>query len=208
MFKRTRIRFTAAITAGILIFLCLILAAVYAQSYFDTERNNTEKLDKYVRNYTIESENPAQPGPQGGYHGGGKNDPKEKDAGFLASAFYSVAFAQDGTVLRVDNSRGEYLSDDELVALAEEKLASGSDRGKSGELMYRIETTPGYVLVAFLNISNSRSVMYSLLKVILLYAAAALVILPAAAYAVSGAILRPLEDNDKRQKQFISDAGH
>ena len=206
MFKRTRIRFTAAITAGILIFLCLILAAVYAQSYFDTERNNTEKLDKYVRNYSIESEDPAQPGHQGGYHGAGKNDPK--DAGVLASAFYSVAFAPDGTVLRVDNSRGEYLSDDELVALAEEKLASGSDRGKSGELMYRIETTPGYVLVAFLNISNSRSVMYSLLKVILLYAAAALVILPAAAYAVSGAILRPLEDNDKRQKQFISDAGH
>lgn len=209
MFKRSRIRITAAITGGILIFLCVILAAVYTQSFFDNERKNSEKLDRYVREYSLQSDAGTPGGPQGaGHQGEGKGEPREKDAGYLASAFYSVAFSSDGSVLRTDNSKSAIMSDDELVSLAQKILASEEEQGKSGSLMYRIVQKDGYTLVAFLNIANSRTVMSSLLRVILITAAAALIVLPAAAYTVSGAIIRPLEENDRMQRQFVSDAGH
>lgn len=208
MFKLTRKRITAVFTAGILIFVCIILAAVYIQSWADTERRNEDRLERYVRNYRLDGQSAQQGGspPEGA--GGGKENHGEKDPGFAASAFYSVAFAPDGTVLRIDNTDGAYMSDDELAELARETLASGGSEGKSSLLMWKVAEKDGFTLVAFLNISNSRTVLNSLQRVIVYTAAASLIVLPFAAYWAAGAIVRPLEENDRRQKQFISDAGH
>ena len=208
MFKLTRKRITAVFAAGLLIFVCIILAAVYVQSYYETENRNEDRLAKYVRTYRIEDTSAQQGGAPPEGSGGGKENHGEKDPGFAASTFYSVAFAGDGSVLRIDNGEGAYMSDDELVSLARETLSSGGTEGKNSVLMWKVAEKEGYTLVAFLNISNSRIVLNSLQRVIIYTAAASLIVLPFAAYWAAGAIVRPLEENDRRQKQFISDAGH
>ncbi|MCR4893893.1 MAG: HAMP domain-containing histidine kinase [Eubacteriales bacterium] len=208
MFKLTRKRITAVFTAGMLIFVCIILAAVYIQSWADTERRNGDDLERYVRNYRLDGQSDQQSSAPPEAAGVGKENHGEKDPGFAASAFYSVAFAPDGTVLRIDNTDGAYMSDDELAELARETLASGGTEGKSSLLMWKVAEKDGFTLVAFLNISNSRTVLNSLQRVIVYTAAASLIVLPFAAYWAAGAIVRPLEENDRRQKQFISDAGH
>ena len=208
MFKKTRKRITAVFSGGLLIFVCVILAAVYVQSYYETERRNEDRLDRYVRSYRVDGSSAQQGGtpPQGS--GGGREGRGEKDPGFAAATFYSVAFDGDGNVLRIDNRDGSYMSDDELVTMAVEAASSGASEGKSSLLMWRVEQKEGYTLVAFLDISNSRVVMNSLQKVVIYTAAGSLIVLPFAAYWAAGAIVRPLEENDRRQKQFISDAGH
>ncbi len=210
MFKQSKRKIIASIMGILVLFMSLILLSVYGVSVLQAERQNREMLEQYTERYVLNGR--AQEGGPEGFGPGsqhpddGRKFPDER--AFTASTFYSVAFSEEKEVLAIENRNKAFKSDDEVVLLADEILSSGKTEGKSDDLMFRVAEKDGYTLVAFINVAVTRGNMDILLKQILITGGVAIVVIFFIARFLARRIIRPLEENDKRQKQFVSDAGH
>ncbi len=127
---------------------------------------------------------------------------------FELSTFYSVAVSDDGEVLAVDCGNGDLFDEDELAAMALDILESGSGEGSGDSVIYLVKEKDGYDLVAFMDTSIAGNNLATLLKYTLISFAISVVIVFFLSLFLSKKIIEPLEENDRRQKQFVSDAGH
>ena len=152
------------------------------------------------------------PAPDGPGDPGSKPDqrdlPPEARPDYELSTFYSVAFAEDGTVLSVsDGAKGLY-GEDELIEISKELLSGGSASGRLGDLSYMVSSKSEYTLVAFIDATVTENSMRMLLRNVLIVGGAAIVVLFFISLFLSRRIVQPLEESDRQQKQFISDASH
>ena len=138
----------------------------------------------------------------------GKPPSEKPPAGYELSTFYSVAIGEDGTILKTDTGDKDVYEEAELISIAENVLAGGKDSGRTGNLTYIISRRPNYTLVAFMDNTVSESSLATLLHNVLIIGSGAILIMFFVSLFLSKRIIRPLEENDRRQKQFISDASH
>jgi len=219
------------VTGSLIVFMIATLSVIYLSSYHEIGVQNEEMLRRYAdscwrgekfgQDGKESAFDPGDPFPHdafsgfdpGGFPGGkdGRDDKKppfKNESAFLASTFYSVIFSGDGTVASVDSSKSELTSEEELVDAAKSVLERGEDSGKSGNLIYTVDRRGEYTLVAFIDISVTDNSMSTLLRQILIFGGASIVVLFIISIFLARMIVKPLEENDRRQKQFISDAGH
>ena len=137
----------------------------------------------------------------------GGRRPRDERA-FAASTFYSVTFSATGETLSVDNGINDAKTEDELVALAQEVLAKTGDSGRVENLLYRIDRQSENTLVAFLDVAVTESNMGILLRQICITGGIAVAVSFFIAIWLAHRIVKPLEESDRRQRQFVSDAGH
>lgn len=201
-----------------LLFVITLSVILFASSR-QMLRENLEKLERYSDRYLLESQkngmNPLGSGnPGSGNPGPGNHLPPEPrpdditPPDYRLSVFYSVAFSKDNKVLEVENGDNDLYGEDELVSLAAELLGRNRKSGRTGELVYLVSNRPGYTLVAFLDNTTANSSMKVLIGNYIVVGAVAMLVLFAISLFLAGRIVRPLEENDRRQKQFISDASH
>ena len=100
------------------------------------------------------------------------------------------------------------LDEDALAELAQQIIDSGKNSGIESNLIYRVADKGDYVLVAFLDNTVMLENAGTLINYTLIFGGIALVLLFFLAQLLAGRIIAPLEESYKRQKQFISDAGH
>ena len=213
----------------ILLFV-LTLSVIMLASYQEIRQKNADMLERYAELYSLEQ----QMGDQDAQKPDSRQDIPDnsepepvpdswdgKDPGvrpgkppiddrpdYQLSTFYSVALADDGTVLAADNGAKAVYSEEDLVELAEGLLEGNRKSGRSGNLFYIISDKGEYTLVAFLDNTVTESSMNTLLRNVLLVGGAAIAALFFISLFLSKRIIRPLEENDRQQKQFVSDAGH
>ena len=231
MFKETRRRIIIAIMVSLVLLFSVTLSVILFASYQEVRKNNSEKLERYMKLYlldkpeTNEIESKAFDGDnrvesktktEGGNDSLSDIPPWKKDSNlppeerpeYQLSTFYSVSFSSDGEVLRIDDVENGLYSDDELVSIARGILEQGRSSGSTGNLLYGVSQRPGYVLVAFLDITVAESNLSILLSNVLIAGCSAMLVLFFIALFLSGRIVKPIEENDRKQKQFISDASH
>ena len=219
MFKRTRHRIIISIMGSLSLLFIITLAVILFASYRQMLRENLEKLERYSDRYLLESQKngmnpPGSGNPGSGNPGSGNHLPPEPSPDdrtppdYRLSVFYSVAFSKDNKVLEVENGDNDLYGEDELVSLAAELLGRNRKSGRTGELVYLVSNRPGYILVAFLDNTTANSSMKVLIGNYIVVGAVAMLVLFAISLFLAGRIVRPLEENDRRQKQFISDASH
>ncbi|MCR5482280.1 MAG: HAMP domain-containing histidine kinase [Clostridia bacterium] len=139
----------------------------------------------------------------------GRGDmPPEQKPDYKLSTFYSVEFSKDGAVLSVNDADKGLYTEDDLVELATELLQEDKTEGRTGNLSYLIKSRHKHTLVAFIDDTVTETSMRTLLHNIIVIGGAAIVVLFFVSLVLSKKIIRPLEENDRRQKQFISDASH
>ncbi len=162
-----------------------------------------------------EMQTASQPGPLGpegqtdpSMRPGSPGDMPKDEPLFNLSSFYSVSFASDGSVLAVDRGNNGLYTEEELTGIASGIMDSGKQSGLSGSLYYSIKKTSDYTLVAFIDNTVNNSNMRSLVRHTLIVGLIALAVLLLLSLLFSGTIVKPLEENDRLQKQFVSDAGH
>ena len=127
---------------------------------------------------------------------------------FDVSTFYSVAIANDGTVLKVENGAGTLYSDETISEYADEIINSGSNKGKIKNLSYLKTQKNGYTLVVFIDNSIMQGGMTTVFKNTLIIGGIAVVVVFVISIFLAKRIVAPLEESFRKQKQFISDAGH
>ena len=137
-----------------------------------------------------------------------RDPPLDQKPDYQLATFYSVAFGENETVLAVDDGEKEVYSEEELISSAKEILAGNSLSGRSGSLTYMVSRRPDYTLVAFMDNTVSESSLNTLLHNVLIIGSAAIIVMFFVSLVLSKRIIQPLEENDRQQKRFISDASH
>ena len=214
MFRKTRRRIILSIMGSLSLLFIITLSVILLASFRQMQRENTERLNRYSDMYLLESRKisddaPPQDrirAPESGPVDGMPRTDESHD--FQLSVFYSVAFSKEGEVIEVNVGEKNLYEEDELVSLAKEVLAGNKKSGKTGELVYLVSEKPGYTLVAFLDNTMANSNLDMLIRNFIVVGVAAMLILLVISYIIAGRIVRPLEENDRKQKQFISDASH
>lgn len=197
---------------SLILLLATTLSVILLASYREIRHRDFEMLERYVEIYTLErqpgTETPPDFGP-GNQSPPGQGDfsPAER-SDYQLSTFYSVALSEDGTVLAVDNGTRGLYDEDKLVEIARKLLEEDRASGRFDNMSYMISVRSGYTLVAFIDNTIIDASMKMLLRNVLIVGGAAIVVLFFVSIVLSKKIIRPLEENDKQQKQFISDAGH
>ena len=215
---------------SLILLFAATLSVIMLASYREIRQQNSEMLERYAELYYLEQQPGGQNGPDpenrpDGQNGpgmenrpGGINEPGAKPKpgeppldqkpDYQLSTFYSVALAEDSSVLAVDNGERAVYEEDELVRIAEELLSQGKMSGRKENLSFVIRQRPGYTLVAFMDNTVTDSSMRTLLHNVLTVGGIAIVVLFFISLQLSKRIIRPLEENDRQQRQFISDASH
>ncbi len=218
MFNRSRRKIIISITGSLILLLSVTLTVIMLASYRELAKKNHEMLERYVEIYSLDRQ-PGSPEDLPDHEevaGAAFPDqvpPAEestRDGGpdYQLSTFYSVAFDEDRTPLAVDDGKTGIYSEDELVTIALDILDRGKESGDMDTLTYVKASKDGYTLIAFIDRTFSQSSFRTLQRNVLIVGGAAIAILLVVSFFIAGRIIRPLEENDRRQKRFISDASH
>ena len=232
MFNRSRRKIILSIMGSLILLFAVTLSVIMFASHREIRQKNSEMLERYVELYSLEQQtgsgeaqeqapqrdDPPPDGGPGDLQGQpppdrGPDDLKDKrpsDRGpdYQLSTFYSVALSEDDSVLAVDDGEKDLYSEEDLIRIAKDILAENKASGRTDHLTYIVSSRPDYTLVAFMDNTVTDSSMNTLLHNFLIVGGAAIIALFFLSLVISNRIIRPLEENDRKQKQFISDASH
>ncbi|MCR5576281.1 MAG: HAMP domain-containing histidine kinase [Oscillospiraceae bacterium] len=129
------------------------------------------------------------------------------ESGFT-SPFFVVHCDENGQIKAFDDDSFYAVDAETVEEFTRAALAAGKERGTYKSFRYRVaEAEDGRTLV-FLNVSDAVGNQRRLLLVSLSVAAVSLCCAFALVIPLSRSAMRPYLENIKRQKQFITDAGH
>ena len=215
--------------ASLVLLLTVTLSVILFASTQEIRQKNMDALNRYASQYSLEqatsgSEGQGSSGGQSGSEGQGSQQPPNKPdaqpsnkpdnrppgqrSDYELSTFYSVTFSADGTVLSIFDGEKTVSSNDNLTELARQILNEGNSSGRTGNLSYVVTQKDGYTLVAFMDNTVSEAGLQTMMRNALLVGGASLVVMFFISVLLAKRIIHPLEENDKQQKQFISDASH
>ncbi len=202
MFKKSRRKIVAAIMAVLMLLLLGTLAVIYLTSFFEMRYDNYQMLQQHAKTYVLRLEGtipqPIDPG----------KNPFEDRPSFRLATFYSVAISDDGFILATDTADRQLYSEEYLQSYAKKAIDSGKSRGVKGNLLYLVAQKQGYKLVVFMDNTIVQERMSSLLRNTLIFGSVIIVAVFFLAVYLARKIVEPLEESYRKQKQFISDAGH
>ena len=217
MFKRSRKKIILAIMGSLILLFAITLSVILLASYREIRQENMAMLKRHVELYYLDGETggPAGLPPDGppdltnvpSLEPPGR-PPLDQKPDYQLSTFYSVVFGESDTIIAVDNGEKEVYSEEELIGIAKEILAGNTVSGRIGALTYIVDHRPEYTLVALMDNTVSEGSLNTLLHNVLIIGSVAILVMFFISLVLSGRIIRPLEENDQKQKQFISDASH
>lgn len=212
MFEKSRRKIVVAIMS-VLAFLFLgTLTVIYSASYLEVSRSNYEMLARHAQMYSLnemvrkdsfETVPPAVLGPEPK-----ENIQPEPSMKLRLSTFYSVAVSKSGEVLAVDTADNGLFTESQLEMYAMDVITEAKSRGVLHDLIYLIVDKPGYTLVAFMDNRMLQESMNTLFRYTLIFGSIVILALFFVAIYLAKRIVQPLEESYRKQKQFISDAGH
>ncbi len=216
MFSRSRKKIILSIMLSLILLLALTLSVIMLASYREIRQRDSEMLERYVETYVLDPHSGTEelpgsrekdrdipePRPDPG------DPPRDFRPDYQLSTFYSVAFSDDSTVLAVETGARGLYDEEKLIEIARDLLGGGKKSGRLDNLSYLISSKTGYTLVAFLDSTVTEGSMRLLLRNVLIVGGAAIVVMFFVSLFLSRQIIHPLEENDKQQKRFISDASH
>lgn len=124
------------------------------------------------------------------------------------SRYFTVYFSQTLEMLDVDTSKIASVNREEAVALAEEAIQEGKDKGFAGEYRYLTVSDPNGFHITFLDCGRKLDAFYGFLLSSVGMSALGLVIVFVVIRILSGRIIKPIALAYEKQKRFITDAGH
>lgn len=137
-----------------------------------------------------------------------KDDSPEIDMRFVLSSFYAVELDSFGNPVSIDTGNHDLYSEEALTAISQKLASQKKEKGVSGNFIYRIIQIDKNTLVTLMDNTLWSDSFTTLFHNAFLIGSVMTVILFFCSILLSGWIIRPLEENDRRQRQFISDASH
>lgn len=199
-----------SIVGSLILLFAVTLSVILLASFGEIRHKNLEMLERYVAEYSLDEVTSQQ---TKAYLPVGqtmalREPPIHERSDYQLSTFYSVAFSDEGKVLAVDNEGKDAYQEEELIQLAQNILSQDQYSGRIDNITYSIDEKEGYTLVAFMDNTVSEAGLKTMLHYVLLVGGIAILAMLFIASILAGFIISPLEENDRQQKRFISDASH
>ncbi len=209
MFSRSRKRIILSIMVSLILLLAVTLSVIMLASYREIWQRDSEMLTRYAELYSLDQgKTDYNPGPLPEARPDQEGPPPNERPDYQLSTFYSVAIDENGNILAVNNDAKGLYEEDELIGIARDLLEEGKSAGRLDNLSYLVRDKNGYTLAAFIDNTVTASSMKTLLRNVLIIGGAAVIAMFFISLFLAKRIIRPLEENDEQQKQFISDASH
>ncbi len=210
MFKQSRRKIVAAIMSVLVLLWVGTLGVIYASSYWEMTKQNERMLKMHADMYTSQSmeglKPPSRPIPNGGNRG--EEHRFEESPMFQLSNFYTVVVSKGGDVLEIKNEPPTVHTDEELKVLAKAVVSGRKSQGTRGNLAFYKAEIGNYALVVFKDNTVINESAMMLFRYTLIFGGAAMIAFFFLSVFLARKIVDPLEDSYRKQKQFISDAGH
>lgn len=132
----------------------------------------------------------------------------EKSMEILSSHYILVRYKSDGTLDSIDNTLSDSYTNEEITSYCEDILQKKENHGSIGQLRYMIRQSKIGTEIFFIDHTAENKSGQRLLIISIILGAVGLVIFAILSYAISGLMVRPVEETFEKQKQFISDASH
>lgn len=203
MFKKTRVKIVVSITLILVLLLSATLCIIYFTSYMEVYRKDQLFLAKYIENAGLKDkgEKPFIDNIQ-------RINREDRDREYRLSIFYSVTFTEKGEVLEIHNNENSSYTNEELIKQAKYVIDHGNSSGTLEGLVYRQQDNENGRIVAFMDNTIVEESFSSLFRYTLIFGGIAIILLFFFSIYIANRIVSPLEESYKKQKQFISDAGH
>ena len=187
--------------------MLFLLAGTILMIYYADYRLIYERSQDLLRNYCEDY------GSGGDTADGHTLPPPDKKDGERENAsavrqIYSVFFSGDGSVKAVDLGKVSLYSGKEISDAACRAKNGKENAGRTGKFFYRIERQGDGLLVALINIAFEDEARTLMIRYTVIFGGIAMGFTLVFSFLVSKKIVTPLEENDRMQKQFISDEGH
>lgn len=202
MLKRMRRRVILAAMTAFLAVILMIAVLVNVVNYYTVADRADQTIESIL---TFEERRPE---PAKG------NPPPEP---FMAlpdlesnymTRFFIVRFDADGNMLSTSTDYIASIDDTQAASYARQALARKTDRGYLKEYRFNKKTDGDSVTVVFLNVLPEQQYMRSLRWQTIAVACGSLVIVFVLVALLSGRAIKPITNNIRLQKQFITDASH
>lgn len=120
--------------------------------------------------------------------------------------FFVIMADKDGKYVAALNN--DELTEEKAQGYIDEIISDNDSVGMTGNLSYCAERKDNGTLMVFTDRTAEMDMMRKLKRTTVIVGIVSIIFLSAAAYFLSGLIVRPLKETFDKQKQFISDASH
>lgn len=216
MFNKTKWKIVAAIMSVLVLLWAGTLTVIYGSSSYDMKKQNQQMLRTHAEMYELNQ--PPQEGPPDMPENKPDDKPEKRHEEkpklnpgapmFQLSSFYTVAVSYAGDVLETRNTQQAVYTNEELEQLAQQIISGSKESGKKGNLLFYRANKESYHLVVFMDNTVVHENALTLYRYTLIFGSVALVLFFFVSVLLAGKIVDPLEESYRKQKQFISDAGH
>lgn len=210
MFSKSRKKIILSIMGSLIILFAVTFAVIMFASFSEIRHKNLEMLKGYAEEYSLDHRPSTQAKlePTLEHRVKPVEPPINKERDYQLSTFYAVAISNNGSVLDVDNGEIVVYDKEKLVSIAKNIISKDREHGRRDNLTYVVSKKKGYTVVAFMDNTVSEAGLKTMLRYVLIGGILAMIAIFFVSLVLSNKIIRPLEENDKRQKRFISDASH
>lgn len=214
MLKVMRRRVILAAMAAFAAVILLIGTLVNVVNYGVVTRRADETLNAILL-YEAgpDKDAPAPPDGEALSEPGGHMSPKpflglpDQELNYM-TRFFVVRLDGNGNYTNVFTEFIASIDEDEAKVYAQKAFAARSEHGYIGEYRYVKTVKDGETIIAFLNTLREQQNLKSLLMLTLVISGVSLLIVFILVVLLSRRAIRPIANNIKQQKQFITDASH
>lgn len=197
-------KFVRTAMVAVTVLIVLMLGAINVANILMVDR----QLEKDLL-MLAEHEGGPSPQPTAPHQNMGRAPDAARDT-FLSARFFLVRFDPAGEIILVDISRVASLTEADALQLARRAYDSGDGQGRAGRFRYVLRqsrTAPGTVAV-FLDTAGERRSYGQVLLLSVGIGAVCWAGMLLLVRLLSHRAIRPIEENMRRQKEFITNAGH
>ena len=205
MIKASKQKIVFYIMLFLAAFLICAIGIIYGVSYYSLYRENQATVSaRAVRYANTISEKHIQEVPQEG------DDFMEmlEENGLSLTMFYAVAFNKDGTVKNMMNIPNSSLTDEKVVKTAQALLSRSKESGVYQGMVYQYIIRTDFDALVWMDSPVMTHSIITLLRYTLIVGLIFILLMLPLAIWVSRAIFRPIEEKEREQRIFLSNAEH
>ncbi len=200
MIRKLKTKFILLATSALLILLAFIVTGMNVINYSSVIKECDDILSVISQNKGMFPEPMGRPGD--------KLPPGFSPETPYESRYFSVLITSDGEILDTNTSMITSVDADTAVSYAKKAITQGSTSGFIDEYRYIIKEEWTGSRISFLDCGRRLDAFYSFLTISSMMALVGFVIVSLIIIFLAGKIIRPIAESYRKQKQFITDAGH
>jgi signal transduction histidine kinase len=206
MIKTIRRKFILISTLALVVVLVTIIGSISFASFYRSNQEVNNVLSLLVKN--------------GGQIDRGSNvrqpptwmQPRQSREGIFQYRFFSSQLDSRGNIMSINDAHIETVPDNAISDLSEVAFhrhrKQGIVRYNQTTYAYRVKKDHGHYLIVFLDKSILMAESQELLKIAVLFGFISMVLYTVVLVVLSNRAIRPLILAERRQREFISNAGH